>query len=179
VAQSVLVVFRTGQQQLGRNPANFTERVKVASKSSRIFTLAARQNLLGKHVSFSSAICSFDLGYKYSPNFSSTNELLPHNTFVFRTQHDPKSSTYENTIVVASYHLRYIFKNNSSYCKTSSSTMRASILIAGLSALAFKALAQDTLTDTLSTTTTVTILSCHPVCKQFGLCHLIFRTLLT
>jgi hypothetical protein len=57
--------------------------------------------------------------------------------------------------------------------------MRASILIAGLSALAFKALAQDTLTGMLSTTTTVTILSCHPVCKQSELCRLIFRTLLT
>jgi hypothetical protein len=50
-----------------------------------------------------------------------------------------------------------------SKAQSSSSTMRASILVVALGAFALKAAAGAyTSVDTLSTTTTVTILSCHP-----------------
>jgi hypothetical protein len=109
-------------------------------------------------------ICS-----EYKISLASTNKPFFHHsthihthTLVFRTTARPLvkhlRELYRSRVVLSSLRPpKHFFQVQSSF-----STMRASIILVGLSALAIKAVAGDTLTDTLSTTTTVTILSCHP-----------------
>jgi hypothetical protein len=109
-------------------------------------------------------IWSFDLSINTAKIFSSTNNLPPSPTLVFfaNPKHDVKSSTCENTIVVASYLLSHTSKKRFFKAQSSSSTMRAAIILVGLGAIAVNAGVLATETETLSATTTVTILSCHP-----------------
>jgi hypothetical protein len=109
-------------------------------------------------------IWSFDLSINTAKIFSSTNDLLPSTTLVLfaKPKHDVKSSTCENTIVVASYLLSHTSKKRFFKAQSSSSTMRAAIILVGLGAIAVNAGVLATETETLSATTTVTILSCHP-----------------
>jgi hypothetical protein len=109
-------------------------------------------------------IWSFDLSINTAKIFSSTNDLPPSPTLVFfaNPKHDVKSSTCENTIVVASYLLSHTSKKRFFKAQSSSSTMRAAIILVGLGAIAVNAGVLATETETLSATTTVTILSCHP-----------------
>jgi hypothetical protein len=109
-------------------------------------------------------IWSFDLSINTAKIFSSTNDLLPPTTLVFFAipKHDVKSSACENTIVVASYLLSHTSKKRFFKAQSWSSTMRAAIILVALGAIAVNAGVLATETDTLSATTTVTILSCHP-----------------
>ncbi len=101
-----------------------------------------------------------------SPPSINSSDLLPN--FRQQTPH----SFFCNSTQLQVNHLRELlcsrvvlpFLNlpkHSSKSQSSLSTMRASILVA-LGVLSFKVGAWNTETDTVSTTTTVTILTCHP-----------------
>ena len=108
-------------------------------------------------------ISSSALSLNADPLFSSTPEpsSTTHTRFFaspFRRQFFTLREQHRSCVdSSSSYPQKDPFK-----AQSSSSTMRASIVFVALGALALKAGAWDTETDTVSTTTTLTVLSCHP-----------------
>jgi hypothetical protein len=109
-------------------------------------------------------ISSSALSLNTDPLFSSTPEPSSHTH-----THSFFASPFRRQVFTLREQHRSCVDSSSSYPhkdpfkgQSSSSTMRASIVFVALGALALKAGAWDTETDTVSTTTTLTVLSCHP-----------------